>query len=84
MKKLQDKLPHRDALIEYVLTDTMLITYVIDRKNINVFSQEIGPEFSDECLEYYQLLDKQNFSNGVHENYRRFVELGRKFYTILD
>ncbi len=83
LEELQDKLPHRDAMIEYVLTDTMLITYVIDKKNINVITQEIGPEFSDECKEYYQLLDKQNFSNGVHENYRRFVELGRKFYSIL-
>lgn len=83
LKELQDKLPYRDAMIEYVLTDTMLITYVIDKKNINVFSQEIGPEFSGDCLEYYDLLEEQNFSSGVHENYRRFVELGRKFYSIL-
>jgi CHAT domain-containing protein len=83
LEALQKKLPYRDAMIEYVLTDTMLITYVIDKKNINVFSQEIGPEFSDECREYYELLNKQNFSSGVRENYRRFVELGRKFYRIL-
>ena len=55
LKEVQDKLPYREALIEYVLTDTMLITFVIDRKGINAFSQDIGPEFSDECLEYYQL-----------------------------
>ncbi len=83
LAELQDKLPYRDAMIEYVLSDTMLITYVIDKNNIHVFSQEIGPGFSSECLEYYQLLNKQNFSSGVRENYRRFVELGRKFYTIL-
>ncbi len=83
LEELQDKLPHKDAMIEYVLTDSMLITYVIDKKNINVVTQEIGPGFSEECMEYYQLLDKQNFSNGVHDNYRRFVELGRKFYSIL-
>jgi len=83
LEELQDKLPYRDAIIEYVLSDTMLITYVIDKKNINVITREIGPEFSEECLEYYHLLDKQNFSNGVKENYRRFVELGRKFYSIL-
>jgi CHAT domain-containing protein len=28
-------------------------------------------------------MDKQNFSTGVHENYKRFVTLGRKFYNIL-
>ncbi len=83
LEELQEKLAHRDALIEYVLTDTMLITYVIDKNDINVITQEIGPEFADECLEYYFLLDKQNFSSGVRENYRRFVELGQKFYSIL-
>ena len=83
LKEVQDQLPFKEALIEYVLTDSILITYVIDRKGINVFSQEIGQEFSAECMEYYELLMAQNFSNGVHENYRRFVELGRKFYQIL-
>jgi len=83
LKEVQDKLAYRDALIEYVLSDTLLITYVIDRKGINVFSQEIGLEFADECLEYYMLLNNQNFSSGVHKNYRRFVTLGNKFYKIL-
>ncbi len=83
LEQVKRELPYRDALIEYVLTDTMLITYVVDRKGINVFSQHIGPEFASECLEYYELLYKQNFSTGVHENYKRFVTLGRKFYHIL-
>jgi CHAT domain-containing protein len=83
LQEVQDQLPFKEALIEYVLTDSILITYVIDRKGINVFSQEIGQEFSDECMEYYELLRAQNFSSGVHKDYRRFVELGRKFYEIL-
>ena len=83
LEEVQDKLAYRDALIEYVLSDTLLITYVVDRKGINVFSQEIGPEFADECLEYYELLNKQNFSSGVHENYRRYVNLGHKLYKTL-
>ena len=83
LAEVQDKLAYRDALIEYVLSDTLLITYVIDRKGVDVFSQEISPEFANECLEYYMLLHDQNFSSGVHENYRKFVTLGHKFYKIL-
>ena len=83
LKELQNRLPYKDALIEYVLTDTMLITYVVDKKGINVFSQEVDPGFSDECFEYYRILYRQNFSNGVHENYRKYADLGRKFYKIL-
>jgi CHAT domain-containing protein len=83
LEEVRKQIPYRDAMIEYVLSDTLLITYVIDRKGIHSFSQEIGPEFADECFEYYKLLYSQNFSDGVHENYKRYVNLGRKFYSIL-
>jgi CHAT domain-containing protein len=83
LEEVQDKLAYKEALIEYVLSDSLLITYVVDRKGINVFSQEIGSEFANECLEYYKLLNDQNFSGGVQENYRRYVNLGQKFYTTL-
>ena len=83
LKEVQEKLTYRDALIEYVLSDSLLITYVVDRKGINVISQEVGPEFEDECHEYYEILHNQNFSSGVHENYKRYVNLGLKFYNIL-
>lgn len=83
LEEVQDKLAYKDALIEYVLSDSLLITYVVDRKGINVFTQEIEPGFNDECLEYYMLLNNQNFSGGVHDNYRRYVNLGHKLYRIL-
>jgi len=83
LEEVQKKLPYREALIEYVLTDTMLLTFVIDNKGINVISQDIGPEFARECLEFYKLIHAQNFSSGVHDNYRQFITLGRKFYNIL-
>ena len=34
-------------------------------------------------LSIISFIDKQNFSKGVHDNYRRFVTLGRKIYSIL-
>jgi CHAT domain-containing protein len=83
LKDIQDELPYKDAMIEYVLSDSVLITYVIDRKGMEVFSQSVGPEFADECLEYYLILQNQNFSGDVHNTYKRFVSLGRKFYNIL-
>ena len=83
LKEVQDKLSYRNALIEYVLSDSLLITYIVDRKGINVISQEVGPEFESECHEYYEILHNQNFSSGVHENFKRYVNLGLKFYNIL-
>jgi CHAT domain-containing protein len=83
LAQIQNDLPYKDALIEYVLSDTLLITYVVDRKGINVFSQTVGSEFADECLEFYMLMRHQNFSSRVHDTYKRYVKLGRKLYGIL-
>ncbi len=56
LSEVQDKLAYRDALIEYVLSDSLLITYVVDRKGINVFSQEI--DRVDMYKELYKLESK--------------------------
>jgi len=61
----------------------LLVTFVIDRKGVNVFSQTVGPEFARECQEFYLIMQQQNFSGGVHDTFKRFVSLGRKFYNIL-
>ncbi len=83
LEEVKEELPYREALIEYVLSDSILITYVIDRKGINAFSQQVPENFNEDCMEYYRILHEQNFSNGVHRTYRRYVELGRQFYQIL-
>lgn len=83
LEGIRNSLPHNNALIEYVLTDSMLITFVIDNQGINAFSQNIELGFPSECLEYYTLINAQNFSKDVHDTYKRFVILGRKFYKIL-
>ena len=34
-----------ECLVEYVLSDSILTTFVIDKKQINVITQEIEPDF---------------------------------------
>ncbi|MEZ5072242.1 MAG: CHAT domain-containing tetratricopeptide repeat protein [Bacteroidales bacterium] len=83
LKETQAKLPYHGALIEYVLNDTSLITYVVDRKGINVFTQVVDKEFESECLKFYQIMQGQDFSVNAHDNYKNFVKLGRKLFKVL-
>lgn len=81
--KIKVKIGRNEALVEYVLSDTVLTTFIIDRDQIKILTQDINPEFSEECLAYFSLLQNQDFSKNVHQTYRDFVRMGRKFYEIL-
>ncbi len=81
--EIQKKLGHKECLVEYVLSDTTLTTFVIDNENINVITQNIDADFADKCFDYFALLQNQDFSNNVHETYRNYVKMGRLFYKTL-
>ncbi|MFC2089162.1 CHAT domain-containing protein [Bacteroidota bacterium] len=81
--EVQKNLSHKEALVEYVLYDTILTTFVIDKENIHVLSQNLEPGFGEKCFAYYSLLQNQDFSKGVHETYKEYVQLGRMFYETL-
>ncbi|MBN2699282.1 MAG: CHAT domain-containing protein [Bacteroidales bacterium] len=81
--EIQNNLKSNQTLVEYVLLDTALITFVIEKDFAKILSQEIDPQFPEECLEFYNVIHKQDFSNGAHKTYRNFVTLGQKFYKIL-
>ncbi|PID91499.1 MAG: hypothetical protein CSA96_08100 [Bacteroidetes bacterium] len=83
LEELREKLPHNEALVEYVLSDSMLITFVIDKNGVNVLSQELEPGFAEDCRSYYQVIQGQDFGNHASNDYMQIVSLGRKLYSIL-
>lgn len=83
LDSLQKRIGKKEAIVEYVLSDTILTTFIIDKTQIKVLTQEIDPGFADDCYSYYTLLQKQDFDKNVHETFRIFVRLGRMFYETL-
>ncbi|HKK64034.1 MAG TPA: CHAT domain-containing tetratricopeptide repeat protein, partial [Bacteroidales bacterium] len=82
-KKAQSKIGKGEALVEYILSDSVLITFVVDKNDIHVLRTEINPDFHEKCHEYYSLLQKQDFSKNVHQTYKEYVRLSRLFYETL-
>ena len=82
-KEVQKKLRRNECLVEYVLSDSILTTFVIDKQNINVLTQNIEADFPEKCFAYYNLLQNQDFSNNVRQTYREYLTLGQMFYEIL-
>ena len=83
LKEIRNNIGRREALVEYVLSDTLLTMFIIDEKGVDVVHQPVEPSFSGECIEYYRLIHTQDFNNHAHDTYRRYVELGRKFHRVL-
>ena len=82
-KEVQRRLERKEALVEYVLSDSILTTFVIDKENINVLTSTVGSDFSDKCLAYFSLLQNQDFNNNVHQTYKNYVTMARLFYKTL-
>ncbi|MEX2369947.1 MAG: CHAT domain-containing protein [Bacteroidales bacterium] len=82
-REVQKKLGRKECLVEYVLSDTRLTTFVIDKYNIQVLTREIEPDFPEKCFTYYNILQNQDFSNNVHDTYKQYVKLGHFFYETL-
>jgi len=81
--EIQEKIRKNEALVEYVLIDSILTTFVIDSKKINVIQQTLSPDFPEQCISYFSLLQNQDFSNDVHATYKEYVQMARNFYEIL-
>lgn len=81
--EIMDKLSHDECLVEYVLSDSILTTFVIDKENIQVLNKQVDSTFSQLCFDYFSLLQNQDFSNNVRETYENYTNLAYKFYDIL-
>ncbi|MCF8225364.1 MAG: CHAT domain-containing protein [Bacteroidales bacterium] len=79
----QFRLHRHEALVEYLLSDSILTTFVIDKEQIEAFQQRLPEGFSKKCIDYFTLIRDQNFSQDVHQTYRDFVRLSRMFHEIL-
>ncbi len=82
-KQIQDHLNHKECLVEYVLSDSILTTFVIDKENIEVLTEPVDSLFPQLCFDYFSLLQNQDFSNDVHQTFQNYTALAKYFYDIL-
>jgi CHAT domain-containing protein len=83
LETIKNRVHFTQALVEYVLTDTILYTFIVDNQQQKVLTQKIEPGFADACIRYYQLLQSQDFDKDVHKTYEEYTGLARKFYKVL-
>jgi len=83
IRDLQKIMNEDDILIEYVLSDTLLITFIISRQDFQYRKAFIKPDFKDKIFALRHNLYPPNASKYNIEDYREFQSLAFELYLKL-
>ncbi len=81
LSEISQKLSKEDVVIEYSLADSILFTYFISNEGSRIFKQAIDSSLAHDCMEFYSVITKQNFSEGVHASFKKYTNLGFDIYS---
>lgn len=77
---VQSNLSKDDALIEYMLTDTTMVTFLITKHRANIYSTPIDSSFMKQVNEFRELIISKDFSD---ESVRRYCEVAHQLHLQL-
>jgi len=80
LKQVQDWLKRDQALLEYVITDSVLISFFVSPDDILVKQCKMNLSIRDDLTTLRQQLTTTNFSLGVNDAYKSFVKASSGVY----
>jgi len=83
IEDIQKKLTRKDAIIEYLLTDTALVSFVLTQKNLQIFCQPADTSFIPAYDEIVKELNRTNTRLISRTDYESYVENAYFLYTML-
>ena len=83
LPELQKQLGIHDAIIQYSLSDSVLYTFCITRRNYFFHSQALKPEFSRILNEYLKIYHDFDFSKQAYSEFTLFCWLSNSMYNYL-
>ncbi|MCD4664782.1 MAG: CHAT domain-containing protein, partial [Bacteroidales bacterium] len=83
MKDIQQQLSQAEALIEYKIADSVLISFFISADTIILLKSLLNDDFSEQIENFISLINKfPNISNS-NEDFNKFSKLSSDLYNIL-
>ena len=83
IQEVQDWLKSDQVLLEYVITDSVLISFLISSDDIIVKQYKLKSSFWDDLGTLGQQLSTANFSSGVKDSYKSFLKSSSGVYACL-
>jgi CHAT domain-containing protein/tetratricopeptide (TPR) repeat protein len=82
-EQLSRHLKKKDVLLEFSISDSSLITFLITKNNFLVHRETIDSLFWFDLFSVSVSLSNRDFSNGVKLDYTRFIHASNNLYQIL-
>lgn len=79
---VQKQLSRNKVLIDYAITDSLLLVYVISKDQADVYTKKMPVGFDNSILRLLQLIRHVNTDNS-HADYHSFINLAQKNYQFL-
>ncbi|MBN1651167.1 MAG: CHAT domain-containing protein, partial [Bacteroidales bacterium] len=79
---VQEQLNRNKVLIDFALTDSLMIAYVISNKQASLYTKKIPPGFENGILRLLQLIQHVNTENSASD-YQSFIKLAFENYQFL-
>jgi CHAT domain-containing protein len=83
ISKLQHKIASNTTIIEYSLTDSLLYTFVITKKNVHYHTQKIDSSFYRLVTDYLSEYQNFDFSRQFYSKFTEFCWQSKELYNIL-
>lgn len=82
LDSLQIKLKSDEIILEYTITDSLLLCFAIDKDNIELLETKIDSSFINNIRAYKELISTNDNENW-EADFNRFVKLSNSIYNIL-
>jgi len=79
---VQKQLSRNKVLVDYAITDSLLLVYVISKGSAELYSKKMPPNFDTDILRLLQLLRSVNTENS-DVDYQSFIKLAFENYQFL-
>lgn len=83
IKKIQDQLENDRALVEYMLSDSMLSTFVINKNKFKVFTQPIDSTFKHDIQVLAASTTNNSMMSPTEQDYLSYSRSAYRLYKIL-
>ena len=83
IKEIQKKLKNNDIIVDYIVGDTVLYTFLISKKNFVVNKVNINNNFSEAIKKIYSIVSNINFSKDHDSNFLDLTKSLSYAYMIL-
>ncbi|MCD6092340.1 MAG: CHAT domain-containing protein, partial [Bacteroidales bacterium] len=82
IKEVQEQLSKNKVLIDYAISDSLLLVYVVSKKKADLYTKKMSVGFENSILRLLQLIRHVNTENS-YADYRAFIKLSHENYQFL-